>query len=372
MHSETLLVHGSYHPEKPGDGIVAPQIDATAFRHGDQGLSPENFSYTRHDNPNRKQLEETLAGLEKGTNAACFSSGMSATDAVLRSLPSGSHVIYPTDVYHGTRALLQHYASRGELSINEADMRKTQEIASLINPNTKLVWLETPSNPLLQITDIALVKSVLPADILLCTDNTWLSPLLQKPILLGSDIVVHSATKYLGGHSDLLGGVVVCKNSNSIFDNIRTHQQLSGAVLSSRDCHLLSRSLKTLAVRMRTHEENARQVAHFLNEHSEVTKVYYPGLEDHPGHEVAKKQSSGFGAMISFEVNGDAAKTLKVVQSSEIIIPATSLGGVESTWEHRKSSEGDASKTPDNLIRLSVGIEHIDDLLEDLEKALAG
>lgn len=370
MHPETIAIHGKYHARKAGDPVIEPVISSTTFRHPETGLDSSGFAYTRHNNPNRQNLEQTLAALENGAQAACFSSGSAAAMAVFQSLKPGDHVLYPSDVYHGTRALLVQLFDQWGLKYQEVDMRYSENIKKAILPQTRLIWLETPSNPLLHITDIKAVRALAGNDILICVDNTWMTPLLQKPLDFGADLVVHSTTKYLGGHSDLLGGVVISKTDSEFFSKVRTNQQLGGAVPSPQDCWMLSRSLKSLPARMHLHQENARKVAAFLKQHPKVLQVYYPGLTDHPGYDISQKQCTGPGAMISFSVDGSGHDTLHVVNRSKIIIAATSLGGVESTWEHRKSSEGEASTTPDNLIRLSVGLEHFEDLLADIDLAL--
>lgn len=370
MRTETIAIHGNYHPNSPGDPATEPLINSTTFRHPADGLDRDGYSYTRHNNPNREHLEKTLATLEGGSDAACFSSGMAATAAVFQSLEPGDHIIFPKDVYHGTRAIIHSVFNRWGLTSDEADMRNVQEVESLIRPETKLIWLETPSNPLLHITDISEIRKIAKNDILICTDNTWMTPILQKPLALGSDLVVHSTTKFIGGHSDLLGGAVISRSNLNFFDKIRHHQQLGGAVPSPYDCWMLSRSLKSLPARLKMHQENTNHVVAFLQQHPKVEQVFYPGLETHPGHKIFASQSEGFGAMLSFTVKGDQKTTLNVVNRAKIIIPATSLGGVESTWEHRKSSEGDESATPENLIRFSVGLEHHEDLIEDIRQAL--
>jgi len=258
------------------------------------------------------------------------------------------------------------------LEVDFIDMRKVENIESAIKKNTKLIWIETPSNPLLYITNIeetcALANE---KGILTCIDNTWATPVNQLPLGLGADLVLHSTTKYFGGHSDILGGAVIAKARDDFFQRIAEVQKIVGAVPSPRDCWLLARSTKTLSYRMEGHNRNAAKIAEFLDDHLKVEKVFYPGLKSHPGHEIAKGQMRNFGGMISFLIQGEADDTLKVVAGSKLIKRATSLGGVETTWEHRRSSEGEGSETAENLIRISVGLEHPDDLLEDLEQALA-
>ena len=368
---ETLAVHGNTDAgeKKGGNPVVPPIVNSTIFFDSPE-RTEHDYHYTRSANPNRDQLESLIAALENGEECAMFSSGMAATAAVFQSLKPNSHVIIPNDVYHGTRRFLREIMAPKGMLISEADMTNTGRLLSVIRADTRLVWIETPSNPSLLITDIkAITKIAGDHNFITVVDNTWPSPINQRPIEMGADLVVHSATKYLGGHSDILAGAVVA-GSQDIFKKIRDIQVAAGAVPSAGDCWLLARSIKTLPARMRIHNENAVLVARFLNKHPKVEKVFFPGLPDHPGYKIAKKQMFAFGGMISFLVKGDSEKAKKVVYSSSIITPATSLGGVESTWEHRRSSEGPESPTPANLIRLSVGLEHPKDLISDIEKAL--
>jgi cystathionine gamma-synthase len=251
------------------------------------------------------------------------------------------------------------------------NMTRLENIEAHIKPKTKLIWIETPSNPLMRITDIpGVVQLGRDNGIRTVADNTWPTPVNQLPLKHGVDIVLHSTSKYFGGHSDILGGALVTANKDEFWDRITTVQKMGGAVPSPQDCWMLSRSTRTLAYRMKGHNEHAAIIADFLESHPKVEDVYYPGLESHPGHEIAKKQMSGYGGMISFLINGEQQEAIDIVGRSRLITRATSLGGVESTWEHRRSSEGKGSVTPDNLIRISVGLEHPDDILEDLEQAL--
>lgn len=251
------------------------------------------------------------------------------------------------------------------------DMTSVETIEEHIRPNTRLIWIETPSNPLMRITDIRAVAELAKSrNLLTVADNTWPTPVNQLPLELGVDLVLHSTSKYFGGHSDILGGAVIAKKEDDFFERVRLNQKMGGAVPSPQDCWMLSRSTRTLAYRMRGHNEHAAKVAEFLTNHPKIADVYYPGLASHRGHEIAQKQMSGFGGMISFIVDGDQKESIEIVGRSKLIKRATSLGGVESTWEHRQSSEGEGSVTPENLIRISVGLEHPDDIIEDLEQAL--
>lgn len=372
LHFETLAIHASMEPD-PATGAIAPPLyTSTIFEHPESGLDSSRYNYTRADNPNRAKLEELMAKLENGSFAAAFSSGVAAVHAVFQALKPGDHVLAPLDVYHGTRKLLNELMANWGLQTSYVNMTKPKEVAAAIKPETRLIWIETPSNPLLEVTDIESISNIAhKSNIIVCVDNTWLTPALQRPLDFGADIVMHSTTKYLGGHSDILGGVVVAKNGDDYYARIKSIQTMAGAVPSPFDCWLLHRSIRTLPYRMRAHNENAMIIALFLDSQPNVERVCYPGLESDPGHAIAKRQAMGYGGMLSFFIHGDAEKALKVVASSQLIKRATSLGGVESTWEHRQSSEGLQSPTAPNLIRMSVGLEHPDDLIGDLKMALS-
>ncbi|MEX0685439.1 MAG: PLP-dependent transferase [Balneolales bacterium] len=372
MHIETLSIHGGEKLDENARSVTSPIYPSTIFRHQDT-LDNAGHVYTRASNPNRDNLEDLLTELEHGQHAAAFSSGMAATTAVFQSLEPGAHVILPQDVYHGTRVLLTGLMKRWNLHASFVDMTSPEALQEAIKETTRLIWIETPSNPMLHITDIKKVSEIgSDHNIIVCSDNTWASPALQNPLELGADLVMHSSTKYLSGHSDILSGAIISNEDSEIFRNIRSIQQTSGAVPSPFDCWLLQRSIKTLPYRMRGHCENAGKIARFLNDHLKVEQVYYPGLESHSGHAIAKSQMKGFGGMISFRIKGNADEALRVTSSSRIIANATSLGGVESLWEQRIRSEAENSKTPANLIRISVGLEHPDDLIEDIDRALKG
>lgn len=368
---ETVVLHGRRGGNKTaGAPVVRPEIRSTIFGHPPDHKSAE-FQYTRNENPNRGELETVLAALEGGTECAAFASGMAAISAVFQALKPGDHVLIPRDIYHGTRRFIFEVMKGWGVDAEEVDMGNADGVEAAIRKNTVLLWVETPSNPMLHISDIAALAGLAKkAGVLLAVDNTWPSPLNQKPLELGADLVMHSSTKYLGGHSDILGGAVISRENSAFFERIRSIQMMAGAVPSPNDCWMLVRSIKTLAVRMRAHNENAMKIAQFLENHRSVKKVYYPGLASHPGHQTAGNQMKGFGGMLSFEIDGGPGEALKVVNSSRVITPATSLGGVESLWEHRLSVEGEGSQTPAGLIRFSVGIEHIDDLIDDLSRTL--
>lgn len=372
MRLETKAIHSGLNVLKESKAVVPPLNSSTIFEHDDQGHKTGDLNYTRAQNPNRAQLEALITDLEEGAGTATFASGVAAAAAVFQAFEPGDHVIMPEDVYHGNRLLMKQLMNPWGLMADYVDMTDLNKVEDAITEQTKLLWLETPSNPMLLVTDIQAVTELAKThDILVCVDNTWPTPVNQLPLELGADLSLHSTTKYFGGHSDILGGAVVAKRDDSFFERIHSIQITAGAVPSPRDCWLLSRSIRTLPYRMRGHNENAARVAQFLQDHSKVEKVFYPGLESDPGHEIAKKQMSAFGGMVSFLYDGDREETIQAVGRSELILRATSLGGVESTWEHRRSSEGDDSTTPQNLVRISVGLEHPDDLIEDLERALA-
>jgi cystathionine gamma-synthase len=372
LRPETLAIHGGYSAHGPNQSINPPLHTSTVWTHPDTGLNrgPGSTAYSRFANPNRNEFESVMCGLEGGETAMAFGSGIAAIAAIFQALDPGDHVVVCQDVYHGTRVLLNGFLKRWGLTATFADATNSSEFVSHVRPETKLLWLETPSNPLLLITDIRAIRALVP-DRLIAVDNTWATPIFQRPLELGADVVMHSASKYLGGHSDILNGAVVCKTADDFSHRIRSIQQQTGGISSPFDSWMLVRSIKTLPVRMKAHEANALAVANFLNDLPSIETVYYPGLPTAQGYDVVLKQMSGFGAMVSFLFMGNQEQTLKGIAKSRLIHRATSLGGVESTWEHRLSSEGEGSPTPPNLVRLSVGLEHIDDLIQDLEQALA-
>ncbi len=370
MKPETLAIHAS-NLVNSATGDVTPPINlSTTFFRDEHGGYPGGHMYSRVSNPNRSALENTLAKLEYGEDAAAFSSGNTSGMALFQALKAGSHIIAPDDMYWGfKKQLLTIFADI--LEFDFIDQTDLELVKATIKPNTRLIWSETPSNPLLKVTDIAAIgKIAKAAHITFACDSTFASPILQNPVLLGADIVMHSSTKYLGGHSDVLGGILVTAKKDELWDKIKNVQQTGGAVPSPFDCYLLTRSIKTLAYRMKGHCENGKKVADYLNQHPNVEAVFYPGLESHPQHEIAKNQMKDFGGMMSFLVKGGVEAASKTVNKVKLFAQATSLGGVESLIEHRYSIEGPDSKTPKNLLRISVGLEHIDDIIADLEQAL--
>jgi cystathionine gamma-synthase len=373
MKLETLAVHAGRSSDA-GSGAVTPSITlSTTFERAADGSFPHEYVYTRSENPNRHALETALATLEGGAAALAFSSGQAATAAILQSLASGDHVLLADDLYHGTRHLVKQVLARWGLQADFVDMQDFASVAAAIRPNTRLLWAETPSNPRLKIADIAhLAEMAHAAHALFVVDNTWATPIWQNPLALGADMVMHSTTKYFSGHSDVLGGCVVIKNAESdLLPRLRDIQKLSGAVPAPFDCWLLQRSLPTLPYRVRAQTDNAGRIAEFLQQQPRVTQVHYPGLAAHPNHDVAKRQMRGFGGMVSFEVAGGQAAAMAVAAKVQLFVRATSLGGIESLIEHRASIEGADSPTPPGLLRLSIGLEHSDDLIEDLAQALA-
>lgn len=375
MRFETKAIHAGLDVENPSSSVIPPISPSTIFEIDASGRNESDLHYTRLGNPNRLQFEKLIATLEEGEAAAAFSSGIAAGTVALQALDPGDHIIVPEDIYAGNRKMMQAIMIRWGIKADFIDMTRPETIEKHIRPETKLIWIETPSNPLLRITDIKAVAELAASHsgsrkIRTIVDNTWPSPVNQLPLELGADIVLHSTSKYFGGHSDILGGALIAAKQDQFFDRIRTIQQLGGAVPSPQDCWMLSRSTRTLAYRMKGHNAHATSIARFLNDHKKVADVYFPGLESHPGHDIAKRQMSGFGGMVSFLIKGSAQDAVDIVGRSKLIKRATSLGGVESTWEHRRSSDGEGSMTPDTLIRISAGLEHEDDILEDLEFAL--
>jgi cystathionine gamma-synthase len=371
MKIETRAVHAG-HRIDPATGAVVPPIHlSTTFERQADGSYPQGYNYIRDNNPNRKALEECLCEIEGGVAAAAFSSGSAATMSILQALSPGSHVIAPLDAYSGTTSLLRELFIPWNLSVTFVDMTNPAAVEQAIQPNTKLIWVETPSNPMLKITDIGKVADMAHQVNALCVcDNTWATPMGQNPFKYDADLVVHSTTKYLGGHSDVMGGVAITKVEDEFFQRIRKIQTTGGAIASPFDCWLVLRGIQTLPYRMRAHTENALKVATFLSEHPQVEAVHYPGLPQHPGYEMAKQQMQLFGGMLSFQLKGGQEKAFAVAAKVKIFTRATSLGGVESLIEHRASIEGKGTKTPENLLRVSVGLEHPDDLIDDLAQAL--
>jgi cystathionine gamma-synthase len=372
MRIETLAIRAGRLPD-PTTGAIAPPIYlSTTFEREPDGSYPHGYSYTRTDNPNRASLEHCLAALENGAVAAAFASGSAATTSIFQALAPGDHVIAPNDAYTGTSLLLRTLFVPWGLEVSFVDLTQPAEVQQALRPNTRLIWIETPSNPLLKVTDISKIAAIAHEAGALCVcDNTWATPFLQQPLQQGADFVVHSTTKYLSGHSDVLGGAVIAQTETDFFQKIRHIQQAGGAVPSPFDCWLTLRGVQTLSCRVKAQSETAAAIAQFLQQHPAIAAVHYPGLTTHPGHAIAAQQMRGFGGMLSIQINGGRDRAFAVTANVKLFTRATSLGGVESLIEHRASIEGAGSTTPDNLLRLSVGLEHVEDLIADLKQALA-
>jgi cystathionine gamma-synthase len=370
MKIETLAVHAG-HTIDPATGAVAAPIHlSTTFERDIEGTYSRGFMYTRNNNPNREALERGVSLLEGSETAAAFGSGTAAAMALFQALAPGDHVLAHVDAYYGTSRLLREIFMRWGLEADFIDMSDLEEVKKALRPQTKLAWAETPSNPLLRIVDLAAVAEIVHGNSALCVcDNTW-APVLQRPFELGADLILHSTTKYFGGHCDVAGGIVVAKKESEFFQRVQAIQYSGGAVPSPFDCWLILRGMRTLPWRMRAHSENGMTVAEFLAQHRKVEGVYYPGLRSHPGYEIARRQMSMFGGMLSFQVNGGGEAAMSVAAKTKIFTRATSLGGVESLIEHRASIEGPGTTSPENLLRLSIGLENAGDLIEDLDQAL--
>ncbi|HVW13228.1 MAG TPA: PLP-dependent transferase [Mucilaginibacter sp.] len=370
MHIETIAIHAGNQNDETTGAVIQPITMSTTFIREADGSYPSGYIYSRSANPNRTQLENVQAKLENGADAAAFSSGNAAGMSVFQSLEPGTHVICPDDMYHGLRNQLKTLFA-GILDFDFIDVNDGKVLWSHIKDNTGLIWLETPSNPLLKITDIEKVVSIAKKqDIKVAVDNTFATPVCQQPLALGADLVMHSATKYFGGHSDLMGGALITAEKSDWWKKIRQIQEMGGAIPSPMDCYYLVRSLKTLPYRVKGHVHNAQLLADYLEKHPKIESVMYPGLKSHPQYEIAKAQMQCPGGMLSFCVKGGADEAKRVINNLKLFTVATSLGGVETLIEHRASVEGPDTKTPHNLLRVSVGLEHIDDLIADLESAL--
>jgi cystathionine gamma-lyase len=374
----TKAIHAGQEPDPTTGSIMTPIYQTSTFAQTGMG-EHKGYEYARTGNPTRTALEECLAALENGRYGLAFASGLAAESTVLNLLSAGDHIVSCDDLYGGTYRIFEKIMGRYQVKTSYVTASNIAEYEQAIRPNTKLIWLETPTNPLLRLVDIQAVAEIAHRhQILLVVDNTFSSPYFQRPLDLGADIVLHSTTKYINGHSDVIGGALVV-NDQEVYDSLKFHQNAAGAVPGPFDTWLTLRGIKTLAVRMRQHEENAYGVAKFLQEHPRVKKVYYPGLVSHPDHQLAKRQMSGFGGMVSFQFRGELADVDQVVRRFKVFTFAESLGGVESLVCHPASmTHGsipreirEARGVGDTLLRLSIGIEDIEDLLADLEQALA-
>lgn len=370
---ETLSIHEGFKGDRETGAVSMPIVLSTTFERDTEGGFPEGRDiYTRASNPNRRALEAKLAALENGTVAMAFSSGQAATMSVFHLLEPNCHVIIPDDIYYGTKVILENLYKRWGLTYSAIDMSNIQTIKKSIKKNTRLIWIESPSNPSLKLTDIqAVVNLAAGKNIIVACDNTWATPYFTRPLDMGVDIVMHSSTKYFGGHSDILGGCIILKNEGELSQKIREYQTLGGGVPSSFDCWLLYRSLATFPIRMKVHGENAQKLADYLSTHPKIEAVLYPGLKNSAYHKIAKKQmKGGFGGMLSVLIKGGAKETLDMASRLKMVKHATSLGGVETLVDHRQSAEGIHSVSPPNLLRISVGIENIEDIIADFEQAL--
>ena len=374
---ETRAIHAGYEPDAMTGAVNPPIYASSTYKQDGVGGLRGGYEYSRSGNPTRTALEGALAAVEDGERGFAFASGLAAEDAIIRALTApGDHVVIPDDAYGGTFRLFDKVAKLWGTDYSAAPVADTEAVAAAIQPgSTKLVWVETPTNPMLTIGDIEALATVAhDAGALLVVDNTFASPYLQQPLTLGADVVVHSTTKYVGGHSDVVGGAVVVRDLD-LAERIGFHQNAMGAVAGPFDAFLTHRGLKTLGVRMDRHCDNAERIVEFLDGDPRVTEVIYPGLAAHPGHEVAARQMKRFGGMISFRVTGGLDQALAVCDRAEVFTLGESLGGVESLIEHpgkmtHASVAGTDLEVPDDLIRLSVGIESVDDLVADLDRSL--
>ncbi|HPA36391.1 MAG TPA: cystathionine gamma-synthase [Chitinophagales bacterium] len=378
MKFATKAIHAGIEPDQSSGAIMTPIFQTSTYVQDAPGVH-KGYEYARTQNPTRNVLQNQLAALENGQHGICFASGLAATDAIMKLFQSGDHIISCNDLYGGTYRIFTKVYGKFGMEFSFVDMTNIANIENAINPKTKLIWIETPTNPMLNIVDIAAVCELAKKhNLLVCVDNTFASPYLQTPLDLGADFVLHSATKYLGGHSDVIHGAIVVKEK-ALADQLYFIQNASGAVPGPQDCFLILRGIKTLHIRVERACENAEKIAAFLASHPAVATVNYPGFASHPGHDIAKKQMKKFGAMVSFSLKDDRIEAAnKVLSSTQLFSLAESLGGVESlighpaTMTHASIPLAERQKTGvvDSLIRLSVGIEDADDLIEDLKKAL--
>jgi len=373
MRIETVAVHAGARVD-PATGAVAPAIHpSTTFERQPDGSFPHGHVYARSSAPNRGALEACLAALEGGADAVAFASASAATSAVFQALAPGDHVVAPTDAYFGTGKLLREVFGPWGLQTTFVDMTDLAAVERAVRAGTRLVWAESPSNPLWKVSDLAAIGAIArAAGARFVVDNTTATPVLQSPFRHGADLVVHATTKYLGGHGDVLGGAVVARERGPLLDRLRLLQTAGGAVPSPFDCWLVLRGIRTLPYRVRAQSEHALRVASFLASHPRVQAVHYPGLPSHQGHQIARRQMAMFGGMLSMQVAGDADAAMAVAAKVRVFTRATSFGGTESLIEHRASIEGPGTTTPANLLRVSIGLEHPDDLIDDLAQALGG
>ena len=367
----TRCIHGGQSPD-PTTGAVNVPIYATSTYAQTAPGEHKGYVYARGHNPTRHAFERAIADLEEGSAGYAFGSGLAAMDAVLDLLPAGAHMIASDDLYGGSYRLFERVRKGTTgLTVSYVDMTNTANITAALRPETKMIWIETPTNPLLKLADISAVVDIAKKNKLITViDNTFATPWVQRPIPMGVDVVVHSATKYIGGHSDVIGGVAVVGDNQELSDRLKFIQNATGGILGPFDSFLALRGVKTLDVRMERHCKSAMKIAEWLSSHKKIEKVYYPGLTSHPQHAIAKKQMTGFGGMVTAVMKGGIEDSRRMLSACRVFTLAESLGGVESLIEHRASVEGPDTRTPDNLLRVSVGLEHPDDLIEDLAQAL--
>jgi cystathionine gamma-synthase len=373
MRIETIAVHAGRRVDPTTGAVATPIHLSTTFERDPDGSYPRRHLYARNGNPTREALETCLAALEGGVSAAAFASGSAATSAVFQTLAPGDHVVAPHDAYHGTGRLLRETFAHWGLETTFVDMTNLAEVERAIRPRTRLLWVETPSNPMWKVSDIQAIAALAHGAGARCVcDNTVATPVGQSPFALGADLVVHATTKYLGGHGDLMGGAVVARaEGDELFTRVTAVQAASGGVPSPFDCWLVLRGIQTLPWRVRAHGDNAMKLATFLAGHRRVEIVHYPGLATHPAHALAAKQMRVYSGMLSFQVRGGREDAMGVAAKLRVFTRATSFGGTDSLVEHRASIEGPGTRTPENLLRVSVGLEHPDDLIADLDEALA-
>lgn len=373
MKIETIAVHAGRSVDQSTGAVTPPIHLSTTFERAPDGEYPLEYSYSREGNPNRNALESCLAALEGGKEALTFSSGLAVATALMQGLEPGDHIIAPDDVYWGLRKVIHDVFGKWGVDVSYVDMTDVGALRDAVRSQTRLVWMESPSNPLMKITDLGAIAEIArKANAISVCDSTFATPVLQKPFDWNIDMVMHSTTKYISGHSDVVGGALITKFDNYLFERARKSQHYGGAVPSPFDCWLTLRGISTLPWRVRGHCENAMRVANFLGGHAAVERVLYPGLSEHPGHAIAARQMlGGFGGMLSFQVRGGRPEAMAVAAKVRIFTRATSLGGPHSLIEHRASIEGKDTRTPQNLLRLSVGLENAEDLIEDLDQALS-
>ena len=373
MRLETLAIHAGGESDRETGALTPPIHLATTFKHGPAAERIAGYEYQREGNPTNDRLREAIAALEGGEAALTFASGMAAVTTLLETLPAGSTIVIPDDCYAGVRILATEFLPERGIVVHRVDMADLAAVRAACANGVTLLWVETPSNPLMKLSDIAALTALAHEHgALLVCDNTFASPVLKQPLALGADIVMHSTTKYFGGHSDVLGGALAFKHDDELCKRVAHRLHITGAVLAPFSAWLTLRGFRSLPARMALHCSNARKVAEFLEAQPQVERVNYPGLASHPGHALAARQMRDFGGMLSVQLRGGREAALAMAGKLQLFTNATSLGGCESLVEHRASTEGPQTTTPQNLLRLSVGLEHVDDLVADLAQALQG